>query len=511
MKIIDIAICTDNLDPKGIGRIRYVRYNDYVGEKEKALDYEPWSDRDIFIANPFLPVNINFIPEIGQAVKIINYDTDKDTVNAEYIAGPFTTTHNFNSQQFAEQVENTTYGIAVKHGQDVFDKNGEYRDKKAIGSIAKKTDYGVYGKYGSDIFFTEDGVQIRGGKLLSKEYVDLNNKQKMVSQPILSNKNASLHLKKFPKSLEYVEEEFTEEVTEKGQVKYFLEYELADEKDYEPTATTRTVNVFVYDVQKAGKLFRIETPNLGDVEITTGCTLVNKNNYIYKNNSDTTTPTYTITVTGNTELFVQMRWLLFNFAKKGISIFDSIYKEKETHPFYFRQSKKCRDLKFTVGSGPWSFRNELYNNTGYFQRVGKGLIFSKTSSFVPVKKVKKKKKYIKDDTGKREEQTFSSLKSDKIYLISTNTNEYSNPIDFTKLDKYEISHENYVKDIDPNTYSLVRGELLVEILQTMKNLFQSHVHGICTPIIPGDPNFIKLEQLLINLENDLLNKSIRIN
>ena len=39
-KIIDIAICVDNVDPKGIGRIRCVRYNDYVGEKEGALKYE---------------------------------------------------------------------------------------------------------------------------------------------------------------------------------------------------------------------------------------------------------------------------------------------------------------------------------------------------------------------------------------------------------------------------------------------------------------------------------------
>ena len=39
MKIIDIAICVDNIDPKGMGRIRCVRYNDYVGEKENSTKY----------------------------------------------------------------------------------------------------------------------------------------------------------------------------------------------------------------------------------------------------------------------------------------------------------------------------------------------------------------------------------------------------------------------------------------------------------------------------------------
>ena len=71
MKIIDIGKCIDNVDPKGMGRIRVSRYNDLTAENEKAIDYEPWSDRDLFLALPFLPSNINFIPEIGQTVKII--------------------------------------------------------------------------------------------------------------------------------------------------------------------------------------------------------------------------------------------------------------------------------------------------------------------------------------------------------------------------------------------------------------------------------------------------------
>ena len=72
MKIIDIAICVDNFDPKGLGRIRCVRYATWVGQQEKALDYTAWSDDDLFTAIPFLPININFIPEKGQTVKIVN-------------------------------------------------------------------------------------------------------------------------------------------------------------------------------------------------------------------------------------------------------------------------------------------------------------------------------------------------------------------------------------------------------------------------------------------------------
>ena len=91
MKIIDIAICVDNIDPKGMGRIRCVRYNDYVGEKENSTKYEKWSQDDPFIASPFLPNNINFVPENGQSVKVLNYNTDNENINLEYVAGPFTT------------------------------------------------------------------------------------------------------------------------------------------------------------------------------------------------------------------------------------------------------------------------------------------------------------------------------------------------------------------------------------------------------------------------------------
>ena len=53
MKIIDIGKCIDNKDPLGIGRIRVSRHNEYTGQKEKALDYEPWDDKDLFVANEF--------------------------------------------------------------------------------------------------------------------------------------------------------------------------------------------------------------------------------------------------------------------------------------------------------------------------------------------------------------------------------------------------------------------------------------------------------------------------
>ena len=68
-----------------------------------------------------------------------------------------------------------------------------------------------------------------------------------------------------------------------------------------------------------------------------------------------------------------------------------------------------------------------------------------------------------------------------------------------------------MEDIDPNTYALVRGEILLEVLYTMANLFASHVHLLESPLIQEDPNYIDLMTKISNLENDMLNKSIRTN
>ena len=62
--IISLAIVDNNVDPKGIGRIRVKLTGTPTGPIEKSREYEPWDDNDPFIANPFLPTNINFIPEI---------------------------------------------------------------------------------------------------------------------------------------------------------------------------------------------------------------------------------------------------------------------------------------------------------------------------------------------------------------------------------------------------------------------------------------------------------------
>lgn len=129
------------------------------------------------------------------------------------------------------------------------------------------------------------------------------------------------------------------------------------------------------------------------------------------------------------------------------------------------------------------------------------------------KTTKKIQKYLKNEGGV--EQSFGAIKGDKLYLLSTEepAPKYKDrkPIKFDKFKSYDVTHENYMEDIEPNTYAIVRGEILMDVLITITKLFASHVHLLESPLIQADKNFQDLLNQIQNLEKDMLNKSIRIN
>ena len=503
MKIIDIAICVNNKDPENLGRIRCIRYSSYTGEVERAMDYDEWDDKDLFTANPFLPTNINFIPEKGQTVKIINYNTSKETVNTEYIAGPFTTRHDFNSQTHAGQVERTSYGIAAKHGKSVIDKDG---NSKSEGVFAKHNDYGIYGKYGSDVIFTEDGLQLRGGKLITKKSATSEQKVKMLYEPIKSNNTAVLYLKKFETAKEYVEGEVKSTKVQSADLRYIIEYSIDNFEGGNATVSYRVFNI----TKTFGDLFKTYNPSLSESKLVDG-------NYKLINLDGTTgltgTPTFTREVTSITDAYTTIRSDLKNLHLKGLNEFDTRYSKEDLHPFYFRPSKETNEVILTSFEENQN-RELIFNNIFINEQCGpqNGLAFQTTSTTPPIVPVVIKELVLKDKTGGGE-QTFSALKSDKIYLLSTDSSIKRDPsINFEALNKYELNQDNYLKDIEPKTYATVRGETLLAFLKALYQVLDTHKHGINqTYARTSYDEHNTLVTLFEKLEADILNKSIRIN
>ena len=188
------------------------------------------------------------------------------------------------------------------------------------------------------------------------------------------------------------------------------------------------------------------------------------------------------------------------------------FANDDLHPFYFRPTLEC-STRTGLTQSEVTNRVSVFNNIFLATGVGpkNGLVYSRFSFDPPTKIVKRRVKKIR--IIPRKEQTFSALKSDKIYFLSTKSTPPTNTlgIDMKKLDLYELTHENYMEDIQPYTYASVRGGKLVTILQSIVDLIYSHQHNVVGPPIPSDPNYIRLQLLMSTIEDDILNDQIRIN
>lgn len=503
MKIIDIGICIDNNDPKGIGRIRCVRYSDYISEKERAISYEPFSDKDPFVAIPFLPNNINFIPEVEQSVKLINYNNETEHVNTEYIAGPFTTTHDFNGQTFSQQLTDTTYGVPFKDIPNIFNENGTYVDPVTKSSLANKNDFAIYGKYGSDVLFTENGLQLRGGKLLSKENKK-NKKGKLISFPIMGKKSSTLILKKFPQKF------VLSKIEDKKIIDQIKDISLIVEYDYVVSGNSYIVNFYVYDVIKSfGDTLKTNFFNETVPIPFNAVKLINVEN-------DDFTPTHVVTVNNKNFVSSAIRDFLYTLHDGGLKKINREYKkhrksENFIHPFYFRPTLSLNNSVFSEEDK--KNRNEIFNNVRFFNEIGpkSGLVWSLTEPIQKPKVEDIEREVLKVENDGTE-QSFSTLKSDKIFLLSTDVNETNKTIDFTSLDDYDMTQEDYLKKIEPNTFSTVRGENLIEIIRSMANVLFNHRHNLTKPMVKiGYNEYDQLVEQLKNMENNILNKSVKIN
>ena len=490
MSYIKLAIVDDNIDPKGIGRIRFKVMGESSSARENAIKYESWDSNDPFVANPFLPTNINYIPEIGQTVKILTYDPDNDYNNREYIAGPFTTIHDWNSQTNSRQLENTSYGIVVQKSKDIFNKSiGTYVKKESEGSLPNFKDYAIHGPYGSDILFTENGVNLRGGKYVVK---DTPKKVDVENFPIMSEKRSLLSLKKFSTKKENKIVETEIEVLPNKKLQYVVEYNVDDLEN--PTL----ISWYVYEVKNVyGDTFNtaVFTANsVQDLGSINGIKLINL--------KGDQSPTYTQTVTSYKDAYIKIRRGIDDLNLKGLREFDRRLDDLFLYPFFYRPVRTLTNTEFL---------KKILPTTNVESTNGCGLYFSPSENSPRPKKEKKKENKLVD-VAKNVEQTFGSLTSDKIYLLSTDTNSVSDKkIPFDKLNKYEYNHEDLLTLIEPNTYSVVRGELLIRALKLMYNVLLVHAHNPGKPMPDGTPHRRELEEIFKTLENDILNKSIRIN
>ncbi len=496
MKIIDIGICIDNKDPRGFGRIRARNSEELDSTRANAVPYkDQWSKDDPFVYSPFLPNHINVIPQEQQAVKIVRYDDSKGLQNQEYIAGPFTTPHNFNYQNELSQLTETSLGQRGEKTPAIKSFTGDkkiyddgYLRPESVGSLPKIEDVSLNGNYGSDVILTEHGIQLRAGILIHKNNATKKQKEDLELYPMYSQKHAKLSLKKFP-STKKLDKQIIEETTIPSiDIKHVFEY------DVDSLTAPTTITYSIYRIERnEGDKYKSDVFNI---------------NTELNNETSKLIHTETVSLSSGTndaklqEAYIQIRDFISKLdTDKLIDVVPGL-NDEYAHPFYFRP-------KNTLRAKPNS--NSFLQNIVHLDKTnGFGFLYSQNSPDVQPVTKKVERPYLKKISDV--DQSFAALTADKILYLSTSSLPADGKqIDFRALDKYEYSEEDYIMRIMPNTFSSVRGEKLIEILELITLILLNHVHGIVTPPKYSQSVVDELRKLISRAKLDMVNSKIRIN
>jgi hypothetical protein len=510
MKIIDIGIVIDVNDPKNIGRVRFLSYDTKISALQKSYTGPAWDKKDPFIALPFLPMHINIIPQKDSSIKIIRYVAESEgLVNAEYIPGPFTTAHDFTSQQYSEQLTYTSYGVAATPKEDVKsysnDKNAyedNYIDPRSIGTMVRSSDVAINGNYGSDLLLTEGGAQLRAGKFVPKETNSIELKKKLDTFPIRGRRDAKLSLKKFPYRAELVTKKININGIDRSDLSYVVEYDINN------FTTPTGVTLNIYKIKSSeGDLYKTDKFD-DDTALSTGSSSLMYN--------------VTIPITSIHEAYIEVRNFIHSLDREKMITLAPSLPDSYAHPFYFRPVATLKNRVTTLPSEE-SAKSTFLSGISVGIRVTSGLFFSRTSTNPGIVHKVKTIQYVQNrdvvlnNKGKivRQdylEESISSLISDKIYFLSTEKNGVGeNKIDFPNLSKYELNQIDYYQNIGPKTFSIVRGEILIDLLEKMVDMLLNHQHGILTT--PYWPKDLKdsIRDLRNRMNEDMVNQSLRIN
>ena len=581
-KFITLATCVNNSDPKRAGRIRAIpsegenvtiskcddpiqcikTYDELAAKGEliingSKLEYIPWGVNDPYTFPSFLPLPINVIPKVGEGVKLISWETEKN-LNQEYIGPLISQPGAVEWESYHSGKENTAVGInnavlmpyAVPIGDSKINpKNLPLPQSK--GSFINPDDVGIYGRNNTDIILgmsenavedeTPDDVEasypqilIRSGKLIKNDTIS--------SRPTTNLKPTFIQITTFPQTLTRVEVEKEIVTTEDLPLNTLIEYKM------DRLALCQSPMVF------NGEVVVYKMPpkdNAGQAPMCWQCT--NTTNYNTGAPAGPTTPQVGLTMTFTNaptikDIGRQINSLITNIDKEewnkvlkqpNVSWATKTFSSSvdlnnqnnlgaflgNTHPLYFRPEATLLE---TIEEGepaawpvPGTFNavkeqvtilRDTIGLSGVKDKGG-GLAFENDQGSREVKKETKKIKEMVPGPPKAQQEGIITAASEKIYLLSYNSADLNGPI--TLNTNYGIPQAKFIDDIETKTNSLVRGEKLMELLRKMADFQANHTHscpGVAScPTAHDGTTTSDIDKLIKEAEETILNKNIRIN
>jgi len=581
-KLITFATCVNNSDPKRAGRIRAIPsegenvtitkcddpiqcikiYDELAAKGDliiggSKLKYIPWGVNDPYTFPSFLPLPINVIPKVGEGVKLISWETEKN-LNQEYIGPMISQPGSIELENYKSGKENTAAGVnnaplmpyAVPVGDSKINPIS-LPLPQSKGSFVNPDDIGIYGRNNTDIILgmsenatedeTPDDVEasypqilLRSGKLIKNTSVS--------SRPTTNYKPTFIQISTFPQTLTRVEVEKEIVTTEDLPLNTLIEYKM------DRLALCQSPMVF------NGEVVVYKMPpkdNAGEAPMCWQST--NSTPYNTGAPAGPTTPQVGLTMT-----FVNAP-TIEDIGRQINSLISHIDKEQwnkvlkqpnvswatktfsssvdlnnqnnlgaflgNTHPLYFRPEATLLETMEEGEPAAWPVPgtfNAVKEETKKLKAAigldgvknkGGGLAFENSEGSREVKKETKKIKETVPGPPQPQQEGVISAVGEKIYLLSYNTTDLNGPITLTS--NYGIPQAKFIDDIEGKTNSLVRGEKLLELLKKMANFQANHTHscpGVAScPTAHDGTTTSDIDKLIKEAEETILNKNIRIN
>jgi hypothetical protein len=513
-QIIFFGTCLQSDDPQMLGRIRVLPLNDVQSAviqanpkfdpNSKSLSNGPWSDIDPFLFNPLLPYFVNQVPKKGEKVKLFYFNTEtKYSLNRYYMMDQYSspTSINFEDVNSAQLRSDAGYSNSAKSFPPIKNNDGQYVEENYKGVFAEPVDISINGRDTADLVIKKDEILLRAGK---------HNPFKSNEIPTANTNRGFLQISKFDSKFNFGTPQVKLRlVNQEIPVKYLFEYDIINPEN-EFSAFTGSLNIYTLPNQQDAYLTLTSIFDV-DTEIDTTC-------------SGKTSACKVKTIQFQALNFNELATFVNNTLKTFLTTPNNVLPlnigNNEQFPFYFRPSKRVRDLttRFT-GSGNLLSATNMAQLTSLIKvsqtdpTPGYGLILdAKLSSDLPLNF--KKEVYL-PTTVERVENTAALLGANQLYLLSHESQiPGKDKIDLNNT-IYGIDQTKVINEILPNTSSMVRGEELLELLGLIVSFCTTHVHPY--PLMP--PSAVSLggtsiDSLLVKMQESytkIINENIRMN
>ena len=518
-QIIFPGIVMDDQDPMMLGRLRVIpetkNYSDILASVPNwDENTDKWTSKDPLVFLPLLPFYISQTPKKGEYVHIIYMNKKFVYQNQFYIQGPFSSPMSTKLEYYQSAKKFLAAGDRIKQGLSIRNQDGSYADPNSEGIFPKPGDNALLGRGSADVIIKEEELLLRAGKT-----AELSTNK--FPQP--KDKRAFLQLTNYTQKRVPGETHKEFKLVEKVvNVKKIVIWEISNLEN--------TQNVFNGHI----RLHNIINLPLGEDNPT------NTANFAPDTITKLSPGTNYGAVLEEVKFSAESKEDIINKINAFIS---GVFKNYMSVPgMTVRNQQNVKDvLPFVVTPSKYTYERGLsqqaittsdevaefvnykeffnkisllpdINENGYFLVSGD---FKGNPSFGPLSDIQSSE--VEDINILSESITYAVMGGQKLYLLSHDS-KYPNggQIDLSNT-IYGIPEPKFtdgLQSIEKLTFSSVRGEKMIELIDKIWAFLKGHVHpkaGIHPSTSTGNITEEEIDKILSDAYQKILNQNIRLN